>query len=146
MKTSQIVVVGDEQHLGPPAGALDVRSDEPKDVLVPKDWDYDEKGKSWTSFKIFSSYLLSPHQDCLVYLGFSEPACLFCGEEHLKTAKMRIENEKGKAKEEKMTKKFVDQTLTATRSPLHLANQTSPYLGIDNQNKKGINNFCQYFN
>ena len=75
-----------------------------------------------------------PHQDCLVNLRFSEPASLFCGEEHLKTAKMRIENEKGKAKEEKMTKKFVDQTLTATRSPLHLANQTSPYLGIENQN------------
>ena len=37
MKASQVVVVGDEQHLGPPAGALDVRSDEPKDVLVPKD-------------------------------------------------------------------------------------------------------------
>ena len=59
---------------------------------------------------------------------------------------MRIENEKGKAKEEKMTKKFVDQTLTATRSPLHLANQTSPYLWIDNQNKKDINIFSQNIN
>ena len=39
-------------------------------------------------------------------------------------------------KEEKKEKhdKQVGQTLTATRSPLHLANQTSPYLGIDNQN------------
>ena len=42
MKTSQIVVVGDEQHLGPPAGALDVRRDEPKDIFVPKNLGYEE--------------------------------------------------------------------------------------------------------
>ena len=42
MKASQIVVVGDEQHLGPPPGALDVRRNEPKDVLVPKQQLYDK--------------------------------------------------------------------------------------------------------
>ena len=37
-----LVVVGDEQHLGPPAGALDVRRDEPKDIFVPKNLGYEE--------------------------------------------------------------------------------------------------------
>ena len=30
-----LVVVGDEQHLGPAARALDVRSDEAEDVVMP---------------------------------------------------------------------------------------------------------------
>ena len=42
MKASQVVVVGDEQHLGPPTGALDVRRDEPKDIFVPKNLGYEE--------------------------------------------------------------------------------------------------------
>ena len=68
----------------------------------------------------------SPHQDCLVDLSFSEPARFFRCEEHLK--KTGFKNI-GKAKIEKIS---FPETLTATRSPLHLANQTSPYLKDSN--------------
>ena len=58
MKTAQVMVVSDEEHLSPPSCSLDVRGDEPEDVVVP-------------------------HQDCLVDLCLPEPARLLCGEEHL---------------------------------------------------------------
>ena len=51
MKAAEVMIVSDEEHLGPASGALDVGGDEAQDVVVP-------------------------HQHRLVDLRLSEPARL----------------------------------------------------------------------
>ena len=58
VEAAPLVVVGDQQHLGPAPGALDVSCDEAEDVVMP-------------------------HEHGLVDLRLSEPAGLLCCEEHL---------------------------------------------------------------
>ena len=58
VQAALVVVVGDQQHLGPAARALDVGRDEAEDVLVA-------------------------HEDGLVDLGLAEPGGLLGGEEDL---------------------------------------------------------------
>ena len=39
VKAAEVMIVSDEEHLGPASGALDVGGDEAQDVLVPEDED-----------------------------------------------------------------------------------------------------------
>ena len=58
VEAAPLVIVGDQEHLGPAPRALDVSRDEAEDVVMP-------------------------HEHGLVDLCLSEPAGLLCGEEHL---------------------------------------------------------------
>ena len=123
-----------------------------------KDWSFDIKLRMCPYCPRFSFHLISPHQNRLVDFCLSEPACLLCCEEHLeminhwkwiKTNVLRksfvnIKNgvkktfwykNVGKQNLDKQREQIKSilflKTLTATRSPLHLANHTSPYLSGD---------------
>ena len=92
MKAAEVMIVSDEEHLGPASGALDVGGDEAQDVLVPEEEgdEVDDK-KEEEDHKSKMAIMMSndsPHQDCLVDLSFSEPARFFRCEEHL--AKKRV--------------------------------------------------------
>ena len=43
MKTAQVMIVSDEEHLSPASRPLDVRCYETQDVLVPEDEDDDDE-------------------------------------------------------------------------------------------------------
>ena len=92
VKAAEVMIVSDEEHLGPASGALDVGGDEAQDVLVPEDEDDEVDDKEAEEDHDGKMAMMmsndSPHQDCLVDLSFSEPARFFRCEEHL--AKNRV--------------------------------------------------------
>ena len=87
VKAAEVMIVSDEEHLGPASGALDVGGDEAQDVLVPEEEDDEVDDKEEEEDHNGKMAMMmsndSPHQDCLVDLSFSEPARLFRCEEHL---------------------------------------------------------------